>query len=352
MKMRILLTLLLCLSGLARAADNHAELAQKLRAQLGIGPHETVKRKVCIWDIAGRSGPVFNAAKDQRTRILQYGVDIQLEPYTNEGVMVEALKAGRCDAALMMGIRARLFNKFTGTIDSIGGIESTRQMRVLLQVLADPRMADKMVQGAFEVLGIAPGGAAYVFVDDRSIDTLAAAAGKKVAVLDYDKTQAEMVAQVGATPVPTDIVSAPNKFNNHVVDVLPAPLVAYQVLELYKGMSPDGGIIDYPLAQITMQLVGRKDRFPPAAAQLIREEFFAGFDEIESRLQQEADKVPKHWWIQIPAKDKLNYDNMMQQARIKLRSQGYYSAAMLTLQRKIRCKFDPSRPECTEKNAE
>ena len=57
-------------------------------------------------------------------------------------------------------------------------------------------------------------------------------------MLDYDPVQAEMVGQVGASPVPTDIVNAPNMFNNGVVDVLAAPLAAYEIVELYKGMTP------------------------------------------------------------------------------------------------------------------
>lgn len=347
--MRFLLLLLALLPfGTCAASANPDEVAADIREEMGLEPGETVQRKVCIWDIAGRSGPIFQAAQDQRARVLRYGVEIELIPYTNEGVMVEALKSERCDAALMTGLRARLFNRFTGTIDSIGGMPSIEHMRVLLKVLADPRMADEMVSGHYEILGIAPGGAAYVFVNDRSINTLANAAGKKVAVLDYDETQAEMVAQVGATPVRTDLVSAPNKFNNGVVDVLAAPLVAYEVLELYKGMSPDGGIINYPLAQITMQLVGRDGRFPDKVAQVIREEFYGSFDEIVSQLHSYAGKIPDHWWIEIPPTDKQEYETMMQEARIQLRQDGYYSGDMLQLQRKIRCKFDSSRPECTQ----
>ncbi|HAD08083.1 MAG TPA: hypothetical protein DCF62_01260, partial [Porticoccaceae bacterium] len=84
------------------------------------------------------------------------------QPYTSESVVAEDLKAGICDAALMTGMRGRLFNKYTGTIDSIGGLPSDEHMRILLQVLANPKSADKMVQGEYVILGVAPGGAAYV----------------------------------------------------------------------------------------------------------------------------------------------------------------------------------------------
>nr|WP_202560542.1 putative solute-binding protein [Alcanivorax sp. DP30] len=327
----------------SRSLDERIDAMQKVA---GFSAGEPLKRRICIWDVAGRVGPIYQAAKDQRTRLLEYGVELDIEAYTNESVIAEDLKAGICDAALMTGLRGRLFNRYTGTIDAVGGLPTDEHMRILLQVLASPKSADKMVSGEYVILGIAPAGGAYVFVNDKTINTLANASGKRVAVLDYDPTQAEMVSQIGATPVASDILSAPNKFNNGVVDVLPAPLVAYEVLELYKGLEPDGGIINYPLAQISMQLIGRKDKFPNEVAQLVREEFFNSYHLIKERLDIEAAKVPEHWFIEIPDNDKQEYEVMMQEARLTLREQGYYDADMLTLQRKIRCKIDGTRGEC------
>lgn len=308
---------------------------------------ERLHRKICIWDIVGRNGPVFAAAMEQRAMALEYGVDLEMIPYTNETVMVEEFKAGRCDAALMSGLRARLFNLYTGTVDAIGALPTQKHMQLLLQVLADPRQAHKMVSGEYVVMGIYPAGAAYIFVNDRSISSLANAAGKKVAVLDYDKTQANMVAAIGATPIATDIVSAPNKFNNGVIDVLPAPLMAYEPLELHRGMGKNGGIVNYPLTQLSMQLIGRLDRFPNEMAQLVREASFESYDQIIARIQKEEVRVPSHWWIEIPTKDKREYEVMMETARTTLRDENYYDGDMLSLQKRIRCRLEASRPECS-----
>ncbi|MGI9576131.1 putative solute-binding protein [Alloalcanivorax xenomutans] len=310
-------------------------------------PGTALKRKICIWDIAGRNGPIFHAAMEQRALALEYGINLEMIPFTNESIMVDELKAGRCDAALMTGFRARDFNVYTGTIDSIGGVPDNDHMRTLLEVLAHPSQADKMVHGDYVIMGVYPGGAAHIFVNDKQISSLAKAAGKKVVVLDYDKTQAEMVAGIGATPVPSDIVSAPNKFNNGVVDILAAPLIAYELLELYKGMTPDGGIVDFPLAQISMQLVGRLDKFPNEIAQLVREASFEAYDRIRARVKIEEDRVPDRWWIHIPDKERRVYESMMQDARNVLRKQGYYDGRMLDLQKRIRCKYTPSRGECS-----
>jgi len=308
---------------------------------------EPIERRICVFDIAGASGPAMNAMKDWRAEALKWGLKADLVPYTNEGVAAEELKSENCDAALLSGIRARLFNRYVGTLDSVGGVPSMKHMRLLLKVLSHPSQADKMSNGNYEVMGIAPAGAAYVFVDDRKINSLSKAAGKKVAVLSYDETQAQLVAQVGATPVPSNITDFSSKFNNGVVDVIVAPLAAYNALELYKGLQPDGGIIDYPLAQISFQLVAHDDLFPAKMAQKSREYFFANLEQTINTLNQEARAVPDKWWVQIPQADKQEYRTMMQEARVQLREQGYYSAEMLKLQRKVRCKLNPSHAECT-----
>lgn len=307
---------------------------------------EMMKRRICIWDLAGRSGPIFTAAQDQKTELMGLGIDVEMEAYTSESIMAEELKAGRCDAAFMTGMKARTFNQFSGTIDSVGALPTIKHMKILLKALTNPRMASKFEKGRYTILGIAPAGAAYIFVNDRKIDSLTKAAGKRIAVLDYDSTQAKMVLKLGATPVPSSLVGAPNKFNNGAVDVLPAPLVAYSFMELYRGMEPDGGIINYPFSQASMQMVALKEKFPTEVAQLVREGFQKGFDRIMNQLNIQTGEIPEHWWIEIPDKEKQDYEVMMQQARIELREADYYDAEMLTIQRKVRCKLDPTRFEC------
>ena len=64
-------------------------------------------RRICVWDIAGKNGPIYQAAVDQVAELMQWGVQIELDAYTSESVLTEELKAGMCDAALFTGLRAR-----------------------------------------------------------------------------------------------------------------------------------------------------------------------------------------------------------------------------------------------------
>ena len=80
-------------------------------------------------------------------------------------------------------------------------------VRKTVQTFASPKAASLMVNGNFEVGGIAPLGAAYAFVNDRAISNLEASSGKRVAAFDHDKAQAQLISRVGARPVAADVMN-------------------------------------------------------------------------------------------------------------------------------------------------
>ena len=127
--------------------------------------------------------------------------DINLRVYTDERVLTEDFRSKRCDGAGISNIRARQFNPFVGSIDAIGAVQNYKQLTTVMQLLARPEYDAKMVNKDYEVVGIVPLGAAYIMVNDRKIDTLAKAAGKKIAVMNFDATQKKLVQNVGAQPV-------------------------------------------------------------------------------------------------------------------------------------------------------
>ncbi len=164
--------------------------------------HAAEERSMCVFDIIGANGDIYNIMKDYKTAALGWGVDLELKPYTDEKIAAEDLKAGQCDAAVLTGIRGRQFNNYTGSLDSIGAIPSYDAMRTVVTVLAsgNPSINEKLVSGPYEVGGIAPMGAAYLFVKDRTIDTVGELSGKSIAVLEYDSAQASMASRVGIRP--------------------------------------------------------------------------------------------------------------------------------------------------------
>jgi len=158
--------------------------------------------------------------------------DINLRVYTDERVLTEDFRSKRCDGAGISNIRARQFNPFVGSIDAIGAVQNYKQLTTVIQLLARPEYDAKMVNRDYEVVGIVPLGAAYIMVNDRRIDTLSKAAGKKVAVMNFDGTQKKLVQNVGAQPVSVDLLTVGGKFNNKEVDIMAGPALFFKPLEL------------------------------------------------------------------------------------------------------------------------
>ena len=126
---------------------------------LAVNASAAGKQTLCVWDVTGTQGDVFNMMKDYKLAAARWGADLELRPYTDEKIASEDFKAGQCDAVMMTGLRGRQFNGFTGSLDSLGAMPSYDHVRKVLATLAKPNAASLMVSGNYEVGGIAPMGA-------------------------------------------------------------------------------------------------------------------------------------------------------------------------------------------------
>ena len=228
------------------------------------------KQVVCVFDPVGKAGDAYALAKDYALEAKNWGADIDLRAVTDERLAAEDLKVGKCDGAIISGLRGRQFNKYIGSLDAIGALTDMKTAISAYKLLSLPRAAEKMVNGPYEIAGLGTIGPAYLFVNDKNINTLAKAAGKKIGVFRYDEAQPKLVQQVGAQAVSVDVTSAGAKFNNHEIDILPAPVVAFKPFELYKGLGEKGGIVKFPLTQISANFIIRKDKFPQGFGQKSR----------------------------------------------------------------------------------
>ena len=191
-----------------------------------------------------------------------------------------------------------------------------------------------------------------MFVNDRTIDTVGELAGKRIAILDSDPAQVEMVNFIGASPVGTSIANMYSKFNNGSVDVTYGPAIVYKAMELYKGLEPNGGIINFSLVQLTMQIVIRKDSFPEGYGQQSREFALSQFDLRVELVKKYENTIPEKMWISVPEEDATGYLEVFRQSRIRLRDKGIYNGKTLKLMRMLRCKKDPQQSECTAADQE
>ncbi|MDQ8037729.1 MAG: DUF6091 family protein [Pedobacter sp.] len=302
---------------------------------------------LCVWDLLGEQGDAASNMRDYVLAARSWGANLKMKVYTNEGVAADDFKAGQCDAVLMTGLRGRMFNQFTGSVDAVGAVPSYTHMRDVIDLLANPKLAPRMVSGIYETAGVVPVGAAYAFVNDRSINSLDKAAGKKVAVLDWDKSQAEMVKIVGAVPVSSDLSTYAGKFNNGQVDILFAPIPMYKPMELYKGIGTKGGIARFPVIQLSLQIIIRRDKFPADFGQKSREYVSSQVPRFFGLIRNTEREVdPKHW-MHVPLSDRNGYEKIMREMRVHLTKSGYYDPRMMTLLKRVRCKREPDAAECS-----
>ncbi|QBQ17742.1 RND transporter [Acinetobacter haemolyticus] len=277
---------------------------------------------------------------------------VTLKVYTNEGVLTEDFRSKRCDGAGISNLRARQFNSFVGSIDAIGALQNYKQLTSVIQLLADPKFDEKMVNKDYEVVGIVPLGAAYIMVSDRNINTLAKAAGRKVAVFSFDPTQKKLAQNVGAQPVSVDLATVGPKFNNKEVEIIAGPAILFDPLELHKGMTDKsgkvaGGIIRFPVVQVTGTLIMHRNKFPagmgPIAREIISKQLQPAFDFVD-KIEKD---IPEKYWMDIHESDKPGYMRLMREARIQMTKEGYYNKEMMRLLKQVRCSQQPTHFECS-----
>ena len=305
------------------------------------------KQVICVFDLVGKNGDVFALMKDYQLAAKNWGADIEVRGGQNEDVIAEVCKVGKCDGISVTGMRGRQFNSFTGSLDAIGAIPDIKLAVKVMQGLASPTFAKHMVRGKYEVVGVIPVGDAFLMVNDRSINTVAKAAGKKIAVLDYDEAQKIMVQQIGAQAVTADVTNFGAKFNNGQVDIIGAPAAVFKPLELHKGLGSKGAIVNYPILQVTGNLIIHPNKFPAGYGQKSREWVKSQLPRAFGILGKIKTDIPAKYWMQVPAADKPGYQKLMREARVDLTKRGVYDKRMMKLLWQFRCKEDPKNFECS-----
>lgn len=339
------------------------KVGAKALLALGAITSAQAAQKVCVYDLLGTSGDLFNMAKDYVVAMQRHGGNLELKGYTDERVATEDFRTGQCDGVIATAFRTRQFNAVAGSIDTLGATTIVRDgkidmagsydvVRKLVQTYADPAAAKLMVEGNYEIGGITPLGAAYPVVNDRRINTVEALAGKRIASFDYDKAQAVMIQRIGAQPISADITNFSTKFNNGSVDMVAAPSMAYKPLELYKGIGKNGAISRFPIMILTYQVVLNKTKFPEGFGQLSREYWSTQFDRSLQLIKQADSSIPPATWMELSSENSYKYTLMLRESRIDIAQKGLYDKRGLKVIKRIRCKVNPGDPECTTKSEE
>ncbi len=329
-------------------------------ALLAVAPHssaESPQPPVCVWDILGKSGDVYNLVLDHSLHMARQGMPFSLRAYTDERVAMEDYRAGQCLGLVVTGFRARPFNAISGSIDSMGSSlvvrggavdmpASYEALRRVITALSSPQGMKLMREGPHEIGGILPVGAAYPMLRDRQATRIDQLAGQRIGVFDQDRPQALLIQQLGAQAVSVDIANVATKFNNGMVDMIHLPAITYKPFELGKGMGTRGAVVRVPAMFPTVQFVFNADKLPAGFGDASRQFWLAQFDRQMQAIQRAEAAIPAPMWAEVSASVLPGYVEALKQGRLAGAREGIYAKRTLNLLKKARCAANPAQGEC------
>jgi hypothetical protein len=308
-----------------------------------------LNRTICVYDPVGEDGPVLSMMEGYFAAALNWGVRLTPKPYTNEDAAAADFKSGKCDAVGMTGVHNMEFVKYAGSLDMVGGVLNYADEHKAILAMVDPANAKYMVSGNYETVAVVPGGKVFLFAHHKeNLASMIHAAGKKLAVFGADQQALTMAHDTGAIPVPANITNIGPMFNSGAVEYAYAPSFAYERLGLAKGLGTTGGIADYALGMLSLQIDIYKNRFPPGFGQQSRTWVSkSAWDPAMGQIIEADNAIPKKYWVHIPDDRARSYANMLVQVRKDLWDNGWYDHTMQRMLKKIRCQSNHSAGECS-----
>ena len=304
-------------------------------------------QSLCVFDPMGAQGSLVQFFKDYAVAAQRWNATLDIKPYSDDQKLNDDFAAGRCDMAGMIGMRARQYNVFTGSIDAPGILQNYAAVRQLLTTMAAPQYAARMVSTTYEIDGVLPIGAGYALVNDRHINGLSTAAGHHAAFMAWDSSQAAITTAFHVVGVPAQLDTYIGLFKRHKVDIVVAPIALFAPVDMGKVVAEGGGLIRRPLFQFTMQLVAHNGRFPADFGQHSRQYMSAQVNRAIGLVRNDEAAVPDRGWIYASRADMQSWSTQMNRLINDQVKAGQFDGQMVDLMRKAECTSAPDDPACT-----
>ncbi|MFW1951956.1 putative solute-binding protein [Acinetobacter beijerinckii] len=309
------------------------------------------KIDICVFDLLGKAGESYKMVEEWALAAKSWNADLNLMPYQDEAKAQSDFEAGKCDGVSMTSMRARKYNKFAGSIDALGAITSNSIAKKAISYVLDPRNKNRMVSringDEFEVAAIAQIGLAYVFVRDKNIDTIEKGKGKKFAYLHYDQAQKMIVERLDLVGVPSEISDFAKKFINKQVDVIAAPAYAYKPLEIAKGLGTQGAMFNFPVINLTGDIIIRPEKFPVGFGLKSRDWAIKQLPKNFATIARLEAEIPAKYKQSLSSEDTRRYQQMLRDGRIELTKLGIYDPLMMSVLKRARCTVERTNFECS-----
>lgn len=322
-------------------------LLRRALPALGLFAATAQAQTFCVFDVLGTQGTFYGAMREYWTVARQWdNAPLELKPYLSEEKAIADFHSGACDMVSVTGIRARDYNPFSTSVEALGAVTSDNQMKTVIGVLSRPEAAKYLTVDGVEVAGILPLGAAYLFLNDRGINSIDKIKGKRIAVLAHDLVQLRMAERLGFQPRAADVDTFAALFNKGEADIVAAPALAYMPMQLFQGVGNRGLVLKMPVSHLSLQVLMRPEKFPAGFGQKSREYFAGQFDTLMKPVRAAEQEIL--YFLPAPDGEYENYQAYLREARLGMTEEGIYDKRMMTILKKIRCKESPTRAECAD----
>ncbi|WP_231872216.1 putative solute-binding protein, partial [Oleiphilus sp. HI0128] len=112
--------------------------------------------KFCVWDPVGANGPFISFLKETKLKAISWGIDLQMEAYTDEKVASNDFRSGECSAVLLTNILAKDFVPFTGAFGAPGAIRTLKELKTLSKSLSSKKAEKLISNGKYQMAGLFP----------------------------------------------------------------------------------------------------------------------------------------------------------------------------------------------------
>lgn len=307
---------------------------------------QAVSAKSVMWCVYDITGDVAQIMKDYAIQTQQWDIETKFKVYTDDQEAIKDFKNKHCDAVVASNFITRKYNAFMGTLGAVGLIPNNQVAQQVFLALGEPYMAKYMIQNNYENVGWMPIGFAYFMVKDRSINSISQLTGRRLGVMREDPSQERMARRVGAIPKYINFQNAAAQFINNEIDVLPAPIYAYQPFELQKGLGYHGGVINFPVSYVSLNFIIRRNVFPKNYGQLSRNWFTHRTPRMMQNVLRWEQAIPKKYWYDLPISERQSYQRIVAQLRREFISARIYHYDFVKLVLSKHCENDEQYFEC------
>lgn len=303
-------------------------------------PQTVATRTLTMCVIDGRNGHDLHHQDMLLFKQAALGWGLEITPITYQDAQAaEAdFRAGHCDLINLPGTRAQHYNRFTGSLEAAGALPSYEHLRTLIRVLALAKATPLMRQDDYEVVAILPDGTRTLWASNSTLSDPGQLRGKTLGLKSGDIELQQLASLTSMVPLPLADEATTTRQRQ---DLISGHTAAFRT-----SQTPDGGILAIPFKQTTLQIVARHSQLPEQFGLHARQFAEQQFDHFLQPVMAQEQQLPAGSWIPVPASATLDWANLLQQVRIRLRNDAIYDADALTLMRKIRCTLDSSRLEC------